>query len=200
MNTHSQIQNIIFQLKNIEIQFENINLQMKNMVIDNFNNQMQNMGIQMLNLGIQIINIGIETPNFGIENHNISQQLKDIGNQIQNIGMNIDLKKWNMQMQMNQMMMNQMMMNQMMVNNNLNSDEEYKRWNLIFDMKKNNTRTAVQISPEKKIIEAINMFKLKINCKERMRFRFNGKDLNPDLTINKSGLSNNSVITVLTFN
>ena len=110
--------------------------------------------------------------------------------------MNIDLKKWNMQMQMNPMMMNQMMMNQMMVNNNLNSDEEYK-WNIIFENKSYGSRINILISPAKKIIEAINMFKLKINCKERMRFRFNGKDLNPDLTINKSGLSNNSWITVI---
>ena len=41
------------------------------------------------------------------------------------------------------------------------------------------------------------MFKLKINCEEKMRFIYNGRIINPDLTIIEAGLIDNSVIKVI---
>ena len=168
----------------MEIQFENINLQIQNMAIQNLFSQLQNLGMQMLNMGIQIINIGIEMPNFGLENPYISQQLKNIGNQIQNIGMNIDMK--------NMMQMNQM--NQMM-NNRCNIDEVNK-WNLIFYEVDTLHSFNIQISPEKKFKEAINMYKIKSLRNEEMRFIWNGIILNPEMTLINSGLQNGSKIIV----
>ena len=111
--------------------------------MQNLSNQILNMGMQMLNMGAQIINLGINIPGNSFEMSNISQQLKDIGNQIQNIGTNIDMKK---NFQMNQMMMNQI--------------ETVDKWDLIFEMKNGSNRFHIKISPEKKVQDAIDLFRI----------------------------------------
>ena len=78
--------------------------------------------------------------------------------------------------------------------NNLNG------WNLIFEEKSLPKRAIIQISPEKKFKEAINLYKIQSNnttSSEDLKFIFNGSVLFPELVIAHSGLDDNSMITVL---
>ena len=168
------------------MQFENINMQINNVAMQNLSNQFQNIGMQMLNMGIQIINFGVNNLYNSFEMSNLSQQLKDIGNLIQNIGMNIDMKK-NMQM----IMMNQMMLNKI----------ETTKWNLIFDMQERHKRFAIEISPEKKFKDAIDLFKIEANVDPKgMFFIYNGQKIYLELKISETGLCDRSFIVVIDTN
>ena len=72
-------------------------------------------------------------------------------------------------------------------------------WNLIFEDKRDKKRTIVTISPDKKVNEAISLYKIKTGTKENEEFKFifNGKQLFYELTISQSGLTDNSVISVI---
>ena len=116
---------------------------------------------------------------------------------------------FNQNMNMNTMDMNNMMgmnnmvgMNNMMGMNNMKNIQigDNEGWNLIFEHKKGKQRIPVIISPDKKVREAINTYKIKsgIEDKDNPKFIFNGKNLCLDLTISQSGLTNNCVITVVT--
>ena len=72
-------------------------------------------------------------------------------------------------------------------------------WNLIFEEKREKKKTTIIISPDKKVSEAINLYKIKSNTMDdkTAKFIFNGKQLFYDLTISQSGLQNNSTISVV---
>ena len=65
--------------------------------------------------------------------------------------------------------------------------------------KKKKKKTTIIISPDKKVSEAINLYKIKSNTMDdkTAKFIFNGKQLFYDLTISQSGLQNNSTISVV---
>ena len=95
-------------------------------------------------------------------------------------------------------------MNPMMIMNNMQNDtiEDYNDWNLIFENKLYSKKIVKRISPDKTIQEAINIYKIKVGQEndEHDRFIYNGKILNYCLKISLSGLRNNAVITVVSFN
>ena len=180
---------------------------MQNMVMQNLSPQLQNLGIQMLNLGIQIINVSFDFPDLGFSLSNLRQQINNIGNEIQKIGMNIDMKN-GMQMNMNMNMqpnnINFMPMNPMMemMNNNFNQNMGVNNINsnvksLIFEEDETKKRTIINISFEKTIEEAINLYRLKSGDKEKKRFIFNNQILNPKLKIIDAGLNEISRILVV---
>ena len=106
----------------------------------------------------------------------------------------------NMNPMMMQMMMNNMGManNGMMGNGNMDSNDP-NGWNLIFEKKNGGQTINIRISPDSKVITAINTYKLKANIANDndAKFIFNGKQLNVELTLAESGLMNGSKITVI---
>ena len=101
---------------------------------------------------------------------------------------------------MNPMMMNNMnpMMNMMNMNQNMNIGDA-QGWNIIFEEKSGNARVNITLSSDKKVIEAINLYKLKANRnnEENIKFIFNGKTLATELSLSQAGLTDNAVITVI---
>ena len=71
------------------------------------------------------------------------------------------------------------------------------RYNLIFEQKAGGQTLTIQIQPDKKVSDAINSYKNKIQYPGEMKFIFNGQNLNPDLTLNEAGLKNGSKILVI---
>ena len=174
---------------------------MQNMGMQNIGTQILNTGIQMINMGIQMLNVAKDLPINSFEIPNLSQQIQNMGIQIQNIGMNFNNNQMNMNIpnpNMMQMMQMQMMMN--MMNNNMEYDPN--QWTLIFE-ERNDFKTYIRISPDKTIREAINLYKIRTNRTEdenEIKFVFEGKLLNYNLTIAQSNLKNNSKIVVLSIN
>jgi len=70
-------------------------------------------------------------------------------------------------------------------------------WNLFFKFEDKNF--TIMIDPNKKFIEAINMFILKIGSIENFIFNYNGKEIIKDRKICQTGLSFGSIINVFTF-
>ena len=77
------------------------------------------------------------------------------------------------------------------------SIEEPKGWNLTFEVQRDGKVYNIVIDENKKVIEAINKFKLKSNIQEKCKFIFNNKELFPELEICQSGLQNASKISVI---
>ena len=106
----------------------------------------------------------------------------------------------NMNPMMNMMNMNNMnpMMNMMNMNQNMNIGDA-QGWNIIFEEKSGSSRITIRISPDKKVIEAINLYKLKANRsnEENIKFIFNGKTLATELSLSQAGLNDNATITVI---
>ena len=198
-NTLFQIKNIKLQIKNIEAQLDNLNFQMKNTELSNIGMQINNMSIQMFNMGIQFLNIGkeisIDNPsinvNMNINLQNIVKQINDFIFPLMNMS-EIVMNPMGIPPYISSMSMN----NQMYNNFNSNLEE----WNLIFQKKSGGQPIVINISPEKTIKEAINMFKLKINEKRNiMKFVFNGKELIPEMKICESELNDVSKILVIDY-
>ena len=112
--------------------------------------------------------------------------------------------------QMNPMMMGGIQMNPMMMGDQMNpmmgmnspqtvNIGDAAGWNLIFEEKKDKKRTVITISPDKTVNEAISLYKIKTGAKgnEDFKFIFNGKQLFYELKISQSGLTDNSVISVI---
>ena len=70
--------------------------------------------------------------------------------------------------------------------------------NLIFELKAGGQTMTVQVTPDKKVSDAINSYKNKIQMPGEMKFIFNGQNLNMDLTLKAAGLKNGSKILVIT--
>ena len=68
---------------------------------------------------------------------------------------------------------------------------------MIFEQKAGGQTLTIQIQPDKKVSDAINSYKNKIQYPGEMKFIFNGQNLNPDLTLNEAGLKNGSKILVI---
>ena len=100
---------------------------------------------------------------------------------------------------MNQMMMNQMMMNNQMTGMNIDSQDP-NAWNIIFEKKNGAQNVTIKAKSDDLVKSIINKYKIKenINNDEEIKFIFNGKSLNFDLSLSQAGLQNLSRITVLT--
>ena len=100
--------------------------------------------------------------------------------------------------QMNPMMMGMGQMGQNMPPQNIQIGDN-DGWNLIFEEKKEKKKTTIIISPDKKVSEAINLYKIKSGTMDdtTAKFIFNGKQLFYELKISQSGLQNNSTISVV---
>ena len=72
------------------------------------------------------------------------------------------------------------------------------KYNLIFELKAGGQSMTIQISPDKKVIDAINSYKSKINIDGEMKFIFNGQNIDSSLNIRQAGLRNGSKILVIT--
>ena len=199
----NQIKNIKSQLKILDMQLDNISMQILNMMgMPNISSQIQNIGIQMLNLGTLMINIGIDMPDYGMQIPNLYFQIQNIDMQIQNIGNKINMKN-NMNGNMNMMNQNMEFQNMMLnvpmigkLSGNMKNND-YNEWNLIFYNSDNNIHTSIQISPEKTVREAINLYRIKsFNSSEQLNFIFNNLKLVDNLKIKESDLRNGSKILV----
>ena len=114
-------------------------------------------------------------------------------NNMNNMGMNPM-----MMMGMNPMMFPQMWAANMPGGGSSTSSVDPNGWNLIFEKKNGSQTITVQISPDKKVSEAVNHYKIKSGIMdEEIKFIFNGKQLNQSLSISESGLINGSKITVI---
>ncbi len=112
-----------------------------------------------------------------------------------------------MQMMTNPMMV-QMMGNMNMGMGNMNmgmgnmqnlDSQDGESWNLIFEKKNGGQAINVRLPSSSKVIAAINNYKIKANMSndDDAKFIFNSKQLNYELTLAESGLSNGSKITVI---
>ena len=84
--------------------------------------------------------------------------------------------------------------------NQIFNKEEYdpnEYWNLIFEDQTTKRTTVISINPNKKCSEAINMYRIKSGDKEKVKFLFNNKEINPELRIFETKLSSNSRIFVI---
>jgi hypothetical protein len=70
-------------------------------------------------------------------------------------------------------------------------------YNLVFEQKAGGQSITIQISPDKRVSDAINSFKNKIFYQGQMKFIFNGQNLDENLTIQAAGLRNGSKILVI---
>jgi hypothetical protein len=73
---------------------------------------------------------------------------------------------------------------------NQNSED----WSLIFKRKQDGQSLTIQISNDKTLAEAINRYRIKSGDMVSNKFTSNNKPLNLGLTLNQSGLANNSQI------
>ena len=88
--------------------------------------------------------------------------------------------------------------NNMMMNNNIfqNMDNMKNEMNLIFVYE--SIKHSISISPEKTVMEAINLYKNKFgNNSKDLIFFYNGKKLYPRLKIGEAGLIERSEIIVV---
>ena len=77
-----------------------------------------------------------------------------------------------------------------------------EKWILYFEEQVTEKIIPIKISPEKTIMEAINLYKIRrfVPFSKDLKFIFNGKELFPDLKIHKTGLFRNSRILVVSQN
>ena len=138
----------------------------------------------------QNMNFNGMDPNM-MNNFNNMQMNPMMMNNMNNMGMNPM-----MMMGMNPMMFQQMW--NMPGGGSSTSSVDPNGWNLIFEKKNGSQTITVQISPDKKVSEAVNHYKIKSGIMdEEIKFIFNGKQLNQSLSISESGLINGSKITVI---
>ena len=145
---------------------------------------MNNMNMNNMNMGMNGMNMGMNGMNPMMMN-NMN-------------GMNpMMMNNMNMMNMMNMNGMN-MGMNMMNMNQNMNMGDA-QGWNIIFEEKSGNARVNITLSSDKKVIEAINLYKLKANRsnEENIKFIFNGKTLATELSLSQAGLTDNAVITVI---
>ena len=134
--------------------------------------------------------------------------------QLQNMMNNPNMMNPNMNMNMNQNMFfnpnNNMMFNPGMNNfmfqnnnnvNNLNQNQPQGQnsgedWTLIFERKYDKKRITIQINSQETVASAITRYKIKSLEEIPLKFTYNNKPLNSQLSLSASGLQNNSVIIV----
>ena len=181
-------------------------------------NQNANMNPNNQNMGMNP-NMNMN-PNMGGVNQNMGGMNPNMG------GMNPNMGGMNPNMQMNNFFWNPMMMNpgfpfvpppfpnfqnmnqdmnQNQNNNqnqNMNQNQNQQQsggqnWTLIFERKYDNNRINVQISSEETVAAAFSKYRIKsLEQNTPLTFRLQGKQLDGQLTINASGLQDNSIITV----
>ena len=72
-------------------------------------------------------------------------------------------------------------------------------WSLIFERKgDNNASVSVQVESTKKVKDAVNSYKNKVQINTKMIFIFNSKTLQEDMTLTAAGLHDGSKILVIT--
>ena len=107
-----------------------------------------------------------------------------------------------MQQQMMQQMNQALLMQQQQFNQIFNKEEYGPNyyWNLIFEDQTTKRTTVIKINPYKKCSEAINMYRIKSGDKEKVKFLFNNKEINPELKIFETGLHSIKCIKVYHLN
>ena len=103
------------------------------------------------------------------------------------------LMQQNFMEQIQQQMMQQMNQAQLMQQQQFNQifdKNEYdpNDWDLLFQNEETMHATVIRINPNKKFSEAINIYRNKTGDKEKARFIFNNRDINPELKILERGL------------
>ena len=123
----------------------------------------------------------------------------------QNMNMNQNMMNNNMFFnQNNNMMFNPGMNNFMFQNNNLNNFNQNQSqgqnngqdWTIIFERKYDKNRITIQINSQETVASAITRYKIKSLEEIPLKFSYNNKPLNSQLSLSASGLQNNSVIYV----
>jgi len=141
-------------------------------------------------------------------------QLPNTNNQNMNMNMNMNPNMMNPNM-MNPNMMNQNMffnnnmmfnpgMNNFMFQNNMNNFNQNQNqgqnngqnWTIHFKRKYDNNEITIQINSEDTVASAFTRYKIKSMEDIPLKFSFNGKPLNSQLSLSASGLQDNSVILV----
>ena len=94
-----------------------------------------------------------------------------------------------MQQQMMQQMSQAQLKHQQQFNQIFNEEEsDPNDWYLLFDNRTSNKLTPIRINSNKKFSEAINMYGNKTGDKEKAKFLFNNKEINPELKIKNFGI------------
>ena len=145
-------------------------------------------GINQLNLIISKIK------QYKANNNMMNNMMGNMMNNFQNInmGMNNLMNIPNMEMPMNAMM------NNMNIQNNFSIDD-LTGWHLLFENTNINDKITIDIiiSEQKLIKEAISKYMLKAGRTDKLKFIFDGHELNPETKICVSGLQNLSRILVI---
>ena len=147
-------------------------------------------GINQLNLIIS--KIKQYKANNNMMNNMMGNMMGNMMNNFQNInmGMNNMMNIPNMQMPMNAMM------NNMNIQNNFSIDD-LTGWRLLFEDINDKITIDIRISEQKLIKEAISKYMLKAGRTDKLKFIFDGHELNPETKICVSGLQNLSRILVI---
>ena len=178
------------------------------------NNMQNNMNMNPMMNNMQNNNMNMNNPMMMNNMQNNMNMNPMMMNNMQN-NMNMNPMMMN-NMQYNAMMMQMMtnpMMVQMMGNMNMGmgnmnmgmgnmqnlDSQDGESWNLIFEKKNGGQAINVRLPSSSKVIAAINNYKIKANMSndDDAKFIFNSKQLNYELTLAESGLSNGSKITVI---
>jgi len=142
-----------------------------------FNQQQQMpMGNQNQGMGNQQMNMGFNPAMF-------------MGNPQMNTGFNPAMFQGNMFFPFPFFPQNVNQVNQVQQPNQNSED-----WSLIFKRKQDGQSLTIQISNDKTLAEAINHYRIKSGDMVSNKFTSNNKPLNLGLTLNQSGLANNSQI------
>ena len=142
-----------------------------------FNQQQQMpMGNQNQGMGNQQMNMGFNPAMF-------------MGNPQMNTGFNPAMFQGNMFFPFPFFPQNVNQVNQVQQPNQNSED-----WSLIFKRKQDGQSLTIQISNDKTLAEAINRYRIKSGDMVSNKFTSNNKPLNLGLTLNQSGLANNSQI------
>ena len=142
-----------------------------------FNQQQQMpMGNQNQGMGNQQMNMGFNPAMF-------------MGNPQMNTGFNPSMFQGNMFFPFPFFPQNVNQVNQVQQPNQNSED-----WSLIFKRKQDGQSLTIQISNDKTLAEAINRYRIKSGDMVSNKFTSNNKPLNLGLTLNQSGLANNSQI------
>jgi len=176
-------------------------------MMNNMNMNNMNMGMNGMNMGMNGMNPMMMNNMNGMNGMNpmmmnnmngMNPMMMNNMNMMNMNGMNpMMMNNMNMMNMMNMNGMN-MGMNMMNMNQNMNMGDA-QGWNIIFEEKSGNARVNITLSSDKKVIEAINLYKLKANRsnEENIKFIFNGKTLATELSLSQAGLTDNAVITVI---
>ena len=144
---------------------------------------------------LKLIITKIKQYNENNTNNNINNNMMNINNNMQNMAMGMNnmmgIQNMNMLMPMNGIMNN---MNFGIPGLNL---EDHDGWNLLFENQWDKKFVTIRISEKKQVKEAINMYKIKSNNNRECKYRFNNKELIPEMKICQSGLNNFSKILVI---